>query len=382
MLLSGVLFLHRISDNRVAGSALRNMDMFRLLCGDDGLSNVVFVTTMWGMVDEAKGEKREEELREKFWKPMIDHQSRTARFHHTAESAWELLGQFTQYHPVKLQIQTQMVDEGKPLAKTSAGLFLGSWLKVLSSQFKAMTDWFKRKLANTPSDAAPFKFELEKGYLSMEKNQQQVKVQQDRLDVQSLHSSRSLRPRSSWDKSTTSFSSSTLLVTAPSSPLSPSSPSSSARGASRAIQKIRKFSVRRATVPPSGFPSEEATLWQKYGYIKFPAGYQIHTRNKSSPSPIMTSSPDSYRSQDRGRRDSHTSGKRHDSFLSDTSSEKSSQSLLANAEMDASATSAPVSQAVRLLLAVYSLAFEVADLIDVRLITCHLTRKLMIKTEH
>lgn len=369
MLLSGVLFLHRISDNRVAGSALRNMDMFQLLCGVNGLSNVVFVTTMWDLVNEATGEKREEELREKFWKPMIDRQSRTARFHYTAESAWELLGQFTQHHPVKLQIQTQMVDERKPLAKTSAGIFLDSWLKILSSQFKALSEWFKIKIGNTPSDAVSLKTDLEKGYSRIVKNEQQVKKQQDRLDVQSLHSSRSLRPRSSWNASTISISSSTPLVTAPSSPLSLASPSSSGRRASNSIQKFCKFpNNRSATVPPLGFPCEESMMWARYGSINLPPGYQIHIRNKSSSSPIMTSSPESYRSQDRGRRDSHTSGKRHDSFPTDTSSEKPSQSQLDQAETDASTTAAPVTRVVRLLSFVHSLAFEVADLIDVSLI--------------
>ncbi|KZP31991.1 hypothetical protein FIBSPDRAFT_714762, partial [Athelia psychrophila] len=95
MLLSGLLFLHRISDNRMTGSALRNTHMFQMLCGDSGLPNVVFVTTMWGQVAEKVGENRETELRDTFWQPMIDKHSRTARFHHTTESAWNILAQIT-----------------------------------------------------------------------------------------------------------------------------------------------------------------------------------------------------------------------------------------------------------------------------------------------
>ncbi|KZP06251.1 hypothetical protein FIBSPDRAFT_805092, partial [Athelia psychrophila] len=121
MLLTGLLFLHRISDNRMSGSALRNMDMFQMLCGDSGLPNIVLVTTMWDQVIKEAGEMREKELRDTFWQPMIDKHSRTARSHHTTESAWEVLSQFAKEHrPIKLKIQTQMVDEGIPLSKTAA----------------------------------------------------------------------------------------------------------------------------------------------------------------------------------------------------------------------------------------------------------------------
>ena len=44
-LLSGLLHLHRITDVRMGGSAMRNLRMFRRLCGPDALTKALLVTT-------------------------------------------------------------------------------------------------------------------------------------------------------------------------------------------------------------------------------------------------------------------------------------------------------------------------------------------------
>jgi hypothetical protein len=53
---------------------------------------VTFVTTMWSLVDEETGHLREKQLREVFWKDLIDQGSRVERFKDTYESALEILG--------------------------------------------------------------------------------------------------------------------------------------------------------------------------------------------------------------------------------------------------------------------------------------------------
>jgi hypothetical protein len=45
--LAGIIYLHRITDNRIGGHALRNLAMFQKLCGKESLANVVLATTMW-----------------------------------------------------------------------------------------------------------------------------------------------------------------------------------------------------------------------------------------------------------------------------------------------------------------------------------------------
>lgn len=49
--LSGLIHLHRISNNRLAGSALRNLHMFKELCGEDVHKHIILTTRMWDKED-------------------------------------------------------------------------------------------------------------------------------------------------------------------------------------------------------------------------------------------------------------------------------------------------------------------------------------------
>jgi hypothetical protein len=114
----------------MAGTPLKNLRMFRELCGRQALENIILVTTMWDEVDEDVGSQREKELRGKYWKPMIDHGSATARYNGTSESAWDIVEHFTtRRHAVLLQ--REMVDLKKELPETAAGQELYTTLEVL-----------------------------------------------------------------------------------------------------------------------------------------------------------------------------------------------------------------------------------------------------------
>jgi hypothetical protein len=53
--------------------------MFTKLCGDDAMKNVTLVTTKWARVELEEGAMREEQLKMKFWKGMLDKGAVTAR---------------------------------------------------------------------------------------------------------------------------------------------------------------------------------------------------------------------------------------------------------------------------------------------------------------
>lgn len=55
ILLSGLVYLHPMTDNRFRGSAMRNLYMFKKLCGERCLPSVVLATTMWDLVSFAEG---------------------------------------------------------------------------------------------------------------------------------------------------------------------------------------------------------------------------------------------------------------------------------------------------------------------------------------
>ena len=95
--------------------------MFRELCGDAALKNVVLVTNMWGEVSRDVGEARENELSGKFFKPALDNGAQLVRHHNTVQSAHSIIRRIVANHPVALQIQRELVDEHKDITGTAAG---------------------------------------------------------------------------------------------------------------------------------------------------------------------------------------------------------------------------------------------------------------------
>ncbi|KZT01509.1 P-loop containing nucleoside triphosphate hydrolase protein [Laetiporus sulphureus 93-53] len=124
--LVGVIYLHRISDNRMGGIALRNFRMFVALCGRMALPNAAIVLNMWNEVDPEVALRREEELVSKdiFFKPAID--AGASVFHHDngSSSAEEIIRHMSSRRPIALAIQIELVKQRKPLRDTAAGMAL------------------------------------------------------------------------------------------------------------------------------------------------------------------------------------------------------------------------------------------------------------------
>jgi hypothetical protein len=121
--LTAILYLHRITDPRMAGSSMRNLTMFKKLIGDDALDNVVLVTTMWNQIDQVKGAERERELLDTsgFWGRMVSLGSSVARFDGTRKGAYSIIQSQLNKTTRTLNIQKEMIDEHLQLADTEAG---------------------------------------------------------------------------------------------------------------------------------------------------------------------------------------------------------------------------------------------------------------------
>ena len=125
--LNGVIYLHRISDNRMSGSALRNFRFFEQLCGPDAIKNCAIVTNMWNMVERDIAESREHELfaRDDFFKRAIDGGAKKFRhLDNTKESAHSVIKPLLANKPVPLRIQTELSDPKTSIANTTAGAAL------------------------------------------------------------------------------------------------------------------------------------------------------------------------------------------------------------------------------------------------------------------
>ncbi|KAF3809651.1 hypothetical protein GCG54_00012939 [Colletotrichum gloeosporioides] len=137
--LSGIVYLHRIKDEKVSNGIQRNFDMFRYLCGDNFFSNVFLVTTFWDeLKDNETGEKRERELLKKpdWWGEMKSKGSQIRRFSNTQQSAVDLLWEVAGLPPVVLQVQKEMVEQGLDVVNTTAGVALNYELADLRAKFE------------------------------------------------------------------------------------------------------------------------------------------------------------------------------------------------------------------------------------------------------
>lgn len=102
------------------GSALKNLRMFRQLCGDQNLRNVVLATTKWSRVSTEVGLAREQELVKNFWATLISCGSRVDRVGSDSETALRLVRTFFSNQIFVPQLQQELA-EGKELSKTAAG---------------------------------------------------------------------------------------------------------------------------------------------------------------------------------------------------------------------------------------------------------------------
>lgn len=108
-ILSGVIYMHRISDIRVGGTSRRDLTMFQELCGREAYKNVLMVTNMWSDINE-DALAREQELREKdiFFKPILENGALLLRHMNDQESAHKIIHNLTGTEPVVLRIQSEL----------------------------------------------------------------------------------------------------------------------------------------------------------------------------------------------------------------------------------------------------------------------------------
>ncbi|KAF4582668.1 hypothetical protein EYR40_002591 [Pleurotus pulmonarius] len=134
--LAGILYFHRISDNRMAGTPLKNLHMFEKLCGKTALKNIILTTTMWDEVEGKTGEQREEELKKHYWKSMISQGSTAMRFENTEQSAWNIIDAIVNSHNERyaVELQEELVDMKQGLPETKAGQELYGKLQALVSR--------------------------------------------------------------------------------------------------------------------------------------------------------------------------------------------------------------------------------------------------------
>lgn len=115
----------------MAGSVLKNLQMFARLCGQKAMPSVVLVTTMWCGVDSETGTRRENQLMDGFWTEMVTNGCRVERFDNTYKSAWCIIGGLAEKRTADMLLPREMVDLKMRLNETQAGVTLSKQLEKL-----------------------------------------------------------------------------------------------------------------------------------------------------------------------------------------------------------------------------------------------------------
>ncbi|CAG8977830.1 hypothetical protein HYALB_00008996 [Hymenoscyphus albidus] len=135
--LKGIIYLRRITDNRMAGSEVRTLDFFQKLVGEEALPHVVLATTMLQkVVDFEEANDRDSELRDEYWGEMRRKGSSATRFEGTTDSAQGIVSQLLGKKPVVLKVQEQLVDQRMSLNQTEAGAFLEPKIGIDEEKFR------------------------------------------------------------------------------------------------------------------------------------------------------------------------------------------------------------------------------------------------------
>ena len=127
--LAGIIYLHRITDNRLGGHAFRNLAMFQKLCGNECLKKVVLATSMWDKLKDAEAfvaaESAEAQLISKptWWGDMIEEGSKVFRQDDGLRSALRIIDYIMSLRGegVIPHIARELVDDHKTLEQTTAG---------------------------------------------------------------------------------------------------------------------------------------------------------------------------------------------------------------------------------------------------------------------
>ncbi|CAL1717187.1 unnamed protein product [Somion occarium] len=182
--LNGVLFFHRISDVRMGGISRRNFNMFRHLCGDEGLRNVVIVTNMWDEVSEEQGLARVQQLanEDMFFKPALQLGAIMLPHDRTIGSAQEIVRQACRNTPVVLRLQRELVIENKSLAETAAGMALDEELAAQTRKYTEELQELQAELDSViESHDEQAANELAKAKLDMEANVKRINGERQKL---------------------------------------------------------------------------------------------------------------------------------------------------------------------------------------------------------
>ncbi|KAF5351067.1 hypothetical protein D9756_008439 [Leucocoprinus leucothites] len=170
VVLSGIVYLHNITDARLTDLVKKNFEMMRKLCGGSFIHKVTLATTVWPDAEEQrlKGDvssttiiqapfefrelaTRERDLIGGYWYPMVQGGSKCFRFGRTKETAWEILNHLFCIQPesprtYRVRLQEELVEQKKEIQRTDAGRFLHGYMQEVSERQTKLIERMQNEL--------------------------------------------------------------------------------------------------------------------------------------------------------------------------------------------------------------------------------------------
>lgn len=144
--ISGVIYIHSILQPRLQGSAVKGLEVFKQIIGEEAFDSCVMVSTHWDLLvhDQAQmqlGLQRHRELESLAWLDVMERGGRAlALYPGNSEGALRLIdGMLGRLWRGTLRLQREINDERIELRKTSAG-------KILFERFEGLMQMFEERL--------------------------------------------------------------------------------------------------------------------------------------------------------------------------------------------------------------------------------------------
>ncbi|KAF5372396.1 hypothetical protein D9757_011613 [Collybiopsis confluens] len=174
--LNGIIYIHSIASTRFSGQSVRNLKMFKNLCGAETYKNVVILTTFWDDRSAKKmGEKREAELKSKFCLQLAQGGAAFMRHNRTKSSSHKVLDYIFTLVPTDVQITKEIRVDGKTLEDTAAGSVHRAEVDALIAKHKAEVE----ELMNEMKDMKGANEEMRK---ELAKEKEEMRMKLDRLE--------------------------------------------------------------------------------------------------------------------------------------------------------------------------------------------------------
>ena len=205
--LAGVIYVHRISDLKFGGLAVKNFRMFRELCGEKTLENVIVVTNMWGQVTPQQGDARERQLKNEHFKAAVEKGAQLRRHDNTPESAQAILREIIKNQPVVLKIQHELIDEGKNIEETGAGAELTREIREVVEKYQREIRELEDSMRSVIGMDEEYRKELED-----EKKRMEEEIEKLRKDSEGMRSGFEVARREVEERISARFEEQTMRV--------------------------------------------------------------------------------------------------------------------------------------------------------------------------